>query len=241
MGNRVYGAMRDLVVPERLAFRLAWLVGNAQLRLFASATSRTLPPSGPGVDVHNSVVIRLPADVATSLAGALEGLRELSPHHHYYPPDTMHVTVAVVDGFFPDDLDTSTGLARLRAIVGSHPCFDLTLSGLNVSLNTVFAQVIPHGWTFRSLREHLRSLAKQNTSRSGSAGGFGVVARSLLPHANVVRFSGHVTVEFLEEVSRLRRAGFGRWMVSEVELVRTDRLLSRGGTQVVERMPLAMA
>ena len=153
----------------------------------------------------------------------------------------MHVTVAVVDGFLPDDLDISAGLAELRAIVGSHPRFDLTLSGLNVSPTTVFAQVIPHGWTLRSLRGHLRSSAKQNTSRSGSASGFGVVARSLLPHANVVRFSGEVTGEFLEEVSRLRRAGLGRWTVSEVEFVRTDRLLSRGGTQVVERMPLAMA
>ncbi len=229
------------MVPERLAFGLAWLVGNAQLRLFASATPHTLPPSGSGVAVHDSVVIRLPADVATSVAAALQGLRELGPHHYYYAPDTMHVTVAVVDGFLPDDLDTGAGLAELRAIVGSHPRFDLTLSGLNVSPTTVFAQVIPHGWTFRSLRKHLRSLAKQNTSRSGSASGFGVVARSLLPHANVVRFSGQVTAEFLDEVSRLRRAGFGRWTVSEVELVRTDRLLSREGTQVVERMPLAMA
>lgn len=83
MGNRVYRAMRDSAVPERLAFRLAWLVGNAQLRLFASATPHTLPPSGSGVAVHDSVVIRLPADVATSVAGALEGLRELSPHHYY--------------------------------------------------------------------------------------------------------------------------------------------------------------
>ena len=75
--------MQDSALPERLAFRLAWLVGNTQLRLFASATPHTLPPSGSGVAVHDPVVIRLPADVATSVAGALEGLRELSPHHYY--------------------------------------------------------------------------------------------------------------------------------------------------------------
>jgi 2'-5' RNA ligase len=224
----VEGDIRDLAGPERLAFRLAWLVGNTQLRLFANATPHTLPPSGSGVVVHDSVVIRLPAGVATSVAAALEGLRELGPHHYYYPPDTMHVAVAMVDGFLPDDLDTSVGLARLRAIVGSHPRFDLTLSGPKVSPTTVFAQVIPHGWTFRSLHEQLRSLVKQNTSQLGSASRFGVVARSLLPHANVVRFSGQVTVDFLEEISRLRQAEFGRWTVSEVELVRTDSQFGHG-------------
>jgi hypothetical protein len=55
----------------------------------------------------------------------------------------------------------------------------------------------------------------------------------------VVRFSGRVTTEFLREVSRFRRIHFGRWAVREVELVRSDKLLSREGSHVIERIPLA--
>jgi hypothetical protein len=32
---------------------------------------------------------------------------------------------------------------------------------------------------------------------------------------------------------------WGRWTVSEVEIMRTDTLLSREGRQVLERIPLA--
>jgi 2'-5' RNA ligase len=38
-------------------------------------------------------VVRLPAPVAEALAPALDRLRALGPGHHWYPPETMHVTV----------------------------------------------------------------------------------------------------------------------------------------------------
>jgi hypothetical protein len=56
---------------------------------------------------------------------------------------------------------------------------------------------------------------------------------------NLVRFSGRVTKDFLDEVSRSRLAWFERWRVSEVELIRTDTLISRESRQVLARIPLA--
>jgi hypothetical protein len=114
------------------------------------------------------------------------------------------------------------------------------LRGLNVSPTTVFAQVISHDRTFSSLRGSLRRLARRSVSHPGSVSSFGVVVRDLLPHANIVRFLGRVTPNFLDEVSRSRQVRIGWWTVREVELVRTDRLLSREGTQVLKRIPLAM-
>jgi 2'-5' RNA ligase len=186
------------------------------------------------------VIIRLPESVATSVTLILERLREHGPHHYYYPADTMHVTVLVLDGFLPDGSDAAGRFADLRTIIGSYPSFDLALRGLNVSPTTVFAQVIPHDRTFGRLRGSLRRLARRSDSQPGSLSSFGVVVRDLLPHANVVRFSGGVTPNFLDEVSRSRQVRIGRWTIREVELVRTDRLLSREGTQVLERIPLAM-
>ena len=67
---------------------------------------------------------------------------------------------------------------------------------------------------------------------------FDVSARNLA-HVNVIRFSGLVTTGFIKEVARFRRIHFGRWTVREVELVRSDKLLSREGSHVIERIPLA--
>jgi 2'-5' RNA ligase len=186
------------------------------------------------------VIIRLPANVAMSAAPILERLREHGPHHYYYPADTMHVTVRVLDGFLPDGPDAAARFADLCTIIGSYPSFDLTLRGLNVSPTAVFAQVISHDRTFSSLRGSLRRLARRSVSHPGSVSSFGVVVRDLLPHANIVRFLGRVTPNFLDEVSRSRQVRIGWWTVREVELVRTDRLLSREGTQVLKRIPLAM-
>ncbi len=229
------GVIGNSAVCERLSFRLVWLISSAQLRLSAASAFHSLPPLGPDAGLHYTVMIRPPAHIVTSVAPALERLREISSHHYYYPADTMHVTVGSVNRFLSDSSHAAARLAELRAIIGSYPSFDLTLRGLNVSPSTTFAQVIPHGRTLRALRTELRMLGRW----AGEASAFGNYVRDLLPHMNIVRFSGRVTADFLDEVSRLRQMWFGGWTVREVEVIRTDTLLSREGRQVLERMPLA--
>ncbi len=230
----------SLAICERLGFRLLWLVGSTRLRFSrGTRTTPTLPPSGPGAAIYQTTVIRLPPNVAAGVAPALKRLREHGPQHYYYPADTMHVTVLTLGRFLPDGPDATDHLAELRSAIASYPSFDLSVCGLNVSPTTVFAQIIPHDRTLRALRRDLREIAKRSVPQIGDANIFGVVARDLLAHANVVRFSGRVTAEFLEELSRFRQAQFGRWTVREVEVVQTDKLLSREGTRIIERMPLA--
>lgn len=227
----------EAALCERLGFRLVWLVGSARLRLGAPRALHTLPPSGPEAAWHYTVVIRPPEHVARSMAPVLQRLREINPNHHYYPADSMHVSIGSVARFLRGGSDVATRLAELRAIIGSYPSFDLAVSGLNVSPSTVFAQVIPQGRTLRALRADLRMLGR----RAGGTSGLGDYVRDLLPHINIVRFSGRVTTDFLDEVSRSRPARFERWTVGEVELVRTDTLLSREGRQVLARIPLALS
>src|SRR5918993_3330784 len=229
------GVKAEAALRERLGFRLVWLISSARLRLSAASTLHSLPPSGLEAALHYTVVIRSPAHVGTSVAPILRRLREISPHHHYYPTDSMHVTMGGVGQFLHDGVDAAACLAELRSVIGPYQSFDLTVRGLNVSPSTVFAEVIPHGGTLRALRADLRRIGP----RAGGPSGFGDYVRYLLPHMNLVRFSGRVTEDFLEEVSRSRLAWFERWTVSEVELIRTDTLLSRESRQVLARIPLA--
>jgi 2'-5' RNA ligase len=208
------------------------------LLLSVGRTAHALPPSGPDVAVHQAIIVRVPSRVASSVTPALEGLRQHDPHHHYYPPEAMHVTVRKLGRFPSDDPGVVARLAELRHIAASHPSFDLTMWGLNLSPTTVFAQIVPHDRTFHSLRRHLGGMVDPSVYQSSSERLFDVSARNLA-HVNVVRFSGLVTTEFIKEVSRFRRIHFGRWTVREVELVRSDKLLSREGSHVIERIPLA--
>jgi 2'-5' RNA ligase len=219
---------------------VSWLVSSTWLSLFGGrrTTTPTHPSSGPGAAIYQTTVIRIPPDVAAVLAAALKRLHEYGPQHYYYPVDTMHVTVLNLDGFLRGGQYAVDHLANLRAAVAAHPSFDLTVCGLNVSPTTVFAQVVPCDRTLHALRRDLSGIAQGGVPRSDSANVFGSGVRTLLAHASVARFSGQVSTEFLDELSRFRHVQFGRWTVHEVELVQTDKLLSRDGTQVIERMPL---
>ncbi len=188
--------------------------------------------------MHQAAIIRVPSRVASSVAPVLERLRQHNPQHYYYPADTMHVTIRKLGQFAPDDPGAAARLDELRRIAASHPGFELAMSGLNLSPTTVFAQVFPHDQTFHSLRRHLGGIAERNVEQSSSERIIDSVARNLA-HVNVVRFSGPVTTKLIEEISRFRWTFFGRWTVREVELVRSDKLLSQEGVHIIERIPLA--
>jgi 2'-5' RNA ligase len=209
------------------------------LRLSAGRIAYELPPSGPDAAVHQAAIIKLPTRVASSVVPVLDRLRQHNAHHHYYPPETMHVTIRKLGQFASDDPSAATRLGMLRHIAASHPSFDLSMWGLNLSPTTVFAQVFPHDQTFHSLRRHLGGIAERSdVDQSSSERILDSVARNLA-HANIVRFSDLVTTGFIKEISRFRWTHFGRWTVREVELVRSDKLLSQEGVHLIERIPLA--
>lgn len=205
-----------------LALEGAWLVGRARLTL--GRQHHQLPRAGRAHAVYLTSVVRVPAGVADRLEPVLERLRAHGAQHHYYERDSLHVTIRNLDSLSGDDLATA------RAAIASHPPFELEARGLNLSPHTVFASVRPADETLRALRRDLAELA------GGRPGLLADVA-----FANVVRFSGRVDPGFVRELGRLRRVELGSWVVREVELVRTDRLLSREGTEVLDRVPLYAA
>jgi 2'-5' RNA ligase len=208
------------VALTSLALEGAWLVGRA--RLAVRREHHRLPPAGRGQATYLTSVVRIPAEVAGRLAPALERLRARAPQHHFYEADSLHVTVRNLDVLSGGDI------AAARSAIASHPPFELEARGLSLSPHTVFVAVWPADATLRSLRRELAAIA------GGTRG-----ALPDLAFANVVRFSGRVESDFVRELARLRRLELGSWLAREVELVRTDRLLSREGTEVLERVELA--
>jgi hypothetical protein len=127
------------------------------------------------------------------------------------------------------NLDALSGgdLGAARTAIASHKAFGLEARGLNLSRHTVFVVVRPADATRRSLRRDLARLA---------GGRLGLLPD--LAFANVVRFSGRVGDDFVREVARARRVDLGSWVVREIELVRTDRLLAREHTEVLDQVRL---
>jgi hypothetical protein len=122
---------------QRLRFNFVWVASSSWLRLSAGRTAHALPPWGPDVAMHLAAIIRVPPRVASSVRPALDTLHQHSPHHHYYPPETMHVTVRKLRRFPSDDSDVAARLGELCRVLGTLLCGDL-ISPLPPSLRRYF-------------------------------------------------------------------------------------------------------
>jgi 2'-5' RNA ligase len=178
------------------------------------------------------------ADAITGgLVSALDDLRRVSPSHHYYAPANIHLTILNLDAIrirFRTEIDL---IQAVRSIVASCSSFEITAIRLNVSPHTVFTRVLPEDDTLSHLRKRIAALSPTHARHPWIVHPMQRLRRRFAL-ANVVRFSGVVTPAFAVAISRWREATFGRGIITELELVRTDRLLSTEGTEVIARMSL---
>ncbi len=213
------------MIVARTAFAANWLLMR---RLVAGALGKSAAgrePPAIGQPRFLSLIARLPLEVAEGLAEAASGFGQTQPEHYLYPPADIHLTVLGLADL--PGLEGQVGVAVAR-----HRPFEVEVWGLNVSSDTVFAELHPRGPGLRALRGDLRS------AESGEHGSISRWLRRRLAHANVMRFGAPVDPRLLAEVGRLRAMRFGRFEVDEVELVRTDKVLSRAGTRTLGQFRL---
>jgi len=194
-----------------------------------------LPPSGPTAANYVTLVARLPDTITARLAPALDDLRRVASSHHYYAAANIHLTILNLDAIRRRWRTESDLIHAVRSVVASHSSFEITAVGLNVSPETVFTRLLPEDDTLSRLRQNIAALSP--TARPWIIDP-GQRLRRRIALANAVRFSGVITQSFAVAVSRWREASFGRGVIAELELVRTDRFLSTDGTEIIARMSL---
>ncbi len=199
------------------AFAVNWALTSGWLR----ATRRRVASPAEfeiGSPIYLTTVARLPAEIATALAETASRLAGPGSGHYLYPPETIHLTVAsLADAPEPEPM--------VEAVLQGEERFEVEVRGLNLALDSVFAELYPRGPGLQAVRRGLRE---------GESKEHGPAARWLrrrLAHANLVRFGGAVEPRLIAEVRRLRRARFGSFEVAGVELARTDKVLSGAGTR----------
>ncbi|XSC43061.1 hypothetical protein ACF1BQ_033965 [Bradyrhizobium sp. RDT10] len=179
---------------DTLRFGALWTIGMATLGLSAvRRQQRVLPPSGPAAAVHLTLVARLPQQATSGIAEILSDLKRRDPSHHYYPADSIHVTIRNFDGM--QDVDRQQLLAQLRHCTGSLRPFSLSARGLGVSPNSVFLQLFPEDHSLRDLRRKLSLLTRDSHTRQRAPDSRllrDVLFRSLA-FANLIRFSGPIS------------------------------------------------
>lgn len=208
----------------RWAYAANWQLTKRLSQVAGSRAGRR-ELAGIGQPQFLSVVARLPADVAERLAAAAQALGGTHADHYSYPSESIHLTILALG-------DEAGARDAVGAIAGRTRAFAMDARGLNLSTRTVFAELYANGSGLATLRRALHgALAPLHSPPSQWV-------RQRLAHANVARLGGPADRRLIAEVRKLRSHDFGRFEVAEIELVRTDKVLSAAGTLVLRRFQL---
>jgi hypothetical protein len=205
---------------------------------------------GPEGPIY-TLVSRLPGHVGGAALEALGSTSvDWSPHYTYPLPE-VHVTILFITPYLALEREMETAeeervvrsaCAPLRRVFDRHPPLRFEAAGLNLFATTVFLQLLQQVPAApRRLRHELASSLKSQAGDVTARADYESTLAWDLAFANLVRFRRPATPEVVSAVSSLRNVHFGEITLREVELVRTDKLLSKAKTKTIERFSFGRA
>ncbi|WP_007512919.1 2'-5' RNA ligase family protein [Pseudofrankia saprophytica] len=175
-----------------------------------------------------TTVVRVPETVGARVREAARPAAAAGGHH-LYPAADLHVTLINLDRY------ADVPIARVEQVladcVAAAPPVILDLRGLSVARGTVYVQAYARpARAFPRLRASI-------LRRLDPAGRIQPPRRTVLALSNVVRFRS-TDVAAARKVARAHRADhFGSFLLEAVELVRTDKVMSAAGTEILAVFP----
>ena len=178
-------------------------------------------------------VMRLPPEAAEELRALTRGLERVQPAHHYYAPESMHLTIAIPGGGGAQPEDLEAKRADLDRLARGMAPVRLAVRGIAPSPTTLFAALVTRDErlddAIRVLRSAWRSPSRPLPMR---------LLLGRLRHVNVVRYREPPSPAFLA-AAREMRSWAGRPFVADAfELVRTNTVLAPGRTSTLARVVL---
>lgn len=171
-------------------------------------------------------VIRLPSKAATFIVETVLGIPG-ADQQYVYPVSDVHLTVL--------NLDRLAGAAfrerieDVQAVLGETASFEVELRGFGMSSRSIYARAFDATGALQELRERLARITE----------GRPPLALRYLGFVNVVRFLSPEVERLRHGVHAAGRIRFGAVQVTTVEIVQTDKVLSRSGTVVLGSVRLA--
>jgi 2'-5' RNA ligase len=224
--------MEEPPIPPDVPWRvgLLWRVWAAA-RLARSIDPAEADPDAPARFL--TCVMRLPPDAAAELRALTRELERVQPAHHYYPPDAMHLTIAIPGGTGPLEDGAGARSADLDRLARELAPVRLAARGLAPSPTTLFAALVTPDVRLDEAMRRLRA-GWHSPSRP-------LPMRLLLGrirHVNVVRYREPPSAAFLAAARELRHWAGTPFVGDTFELVRTNTVLAAARTTILERVAL---
>ncbi|MFA5135089.1 MAG: hypothetical protein WC505_04900 [Patescibacteria group bacterium] len=171
-------------------------------------------------------------------ARVIEPLRERDARQHYYPPESLHVTIQNVRRSSDPPRFTPDTVARarevFRSVVPRHRRFSFELRGLfempaSLSVRAYSDEAL--GDLVFDLRDSLRAAGIPDDKQYAPGG-------AVFGNCTVCRFTRKPNAGFAAVVRELKQAPVGTFEVADVSLKTTNAVCDSSVTAVIGRFPL---
>lgn len=213
-------AITDHDLAQRAQFELlrgreAWALRRGQI---------TAWHGDEGPRAFLTTVVRVPTAIGRRVQEAARPAARAEPRpHHLYPAESIHITLANLDRYA--DLPLERLEATLARRVAAAPPITFTLRGLAAARHTVYVQAYA--------RPASALLALRGSVLLDLENGTPGQQPLRIAVGNVVRFRSTDTAAVRPITRANRTVCFGSFQLDRVELVRTDKVLSAAGTDIL--------
>jgi 2'-5' RNA ligase len=198
--------------------REAWRLSRNGPVIWAPATG------GPGILTS---VVKVPVSLGAQVRDAVLPAADARQPHYVYPADDLHVTITNLDRYQNVPLELIEEV--FTDCLNRAGPINLSLRGLSISQATIFAQVLVTPISsLRRLRMDLwRSLEPARPLPANPV--------SVIGFCNALRFRHEDISAVLALAERSADRDFGSFPINEIEIVRTDKVLSATNTIVLAK------
>ncbi|MFT3942748.1 MAG: 2'-5' RNA ligase family protein [Ancrocorticia sp.] len=140
--------------------------------------------------------------------------------HYLYPANDVHLTVANLDGSHVDPSKLSEACATAARSITPFP---VELRGIRMTKYSVYLQA----WDTAGSLQQLRDAVAEETGIQLA------LPRRLLGFVNLMRFESGDVRELSDGLARWRNVPIGMFEAQEFQIVRTDKVLSSGATEIL--------
>lgn len=188
-------------------------------------------------------VVRLPQHITSQLVEISGQIGENFSELYIYPADTIHTTVLYLSPYIMEEELTLRNLEKIKAIirnvVNNTNSITAEVCGLGLFPTTIFAQIyIKEPEKMVKLRQKIAEELKKEVFVGEKTNTYEKSLDWGLSFSNIIRFCAPVSGEIVKMVYKNHNRNFGTFKIDSLELVNTDKYLSKGGTIVYEKYAL---
>lgn len=177
-----------------------------------------------------TTIVRLPAGLYDIINEIQEILSKNLVGQYIYPLSDVHMTIRELTSFCLEIWRVDSLINFCRKIFSQVEPFAVHLEGIHLSSSSAFIRAYSNDGALLGLRDvidktFIKSTQIRLEDKAKTLKSFG--------HINIARFVQPRKVALFLDCLKLRSKVFGNMEVSRIELVRTDKLLSAEGTEII--------